>query len=61
MISSEEAAQTSIYLASSNEVKGITGKYFEKKKIKEKASPKSEDRQLQKALWQLSEKLTGLA
>jgi NAD(P)-dependent dehydrogenase (short-subunit alcohol dehydrogenase family) len=61
MISSEEAAQTSIYLASSNEVKGITGKYFEKKKIKEKVSPKSKDRQLQKALWQLSEKLTGLA
>jgi NAD(P)-dependent dehydrogenase (short-subunit alcohol dehydrogenase family) len=60
MISSEEAAQTSIYLASSNEVKGITGKYFEKKKIKEKVSPKSKDRQLQKALWQLSEKLTGL-
>jgi NAD(P)-dependent dehydrogenase (short-subunit alcohol dehydrogenase family) len=56
-----EAAQNSIYLASSNEVKGITGKYFEKKKIKEKVSPKSKDRQLQKALWQLSEKLTGLA
>jgi len=56
-----EAAQNSIYLASSNEVKGITGKYFEKKKIKERVSPKSKDRQLQKALWQLSEKLTGLA
>ena len=56
-----EAAQNSIYLSSSSEVKGITGKYFEKKKIKEKVSPKSKDRQLQKALWQLSEKLTGLA
>jgi len=56
--SPQEAAETSIYLASSHEVKGITGKYFEKKKIKEKVSPKSKDRQLQKALWQLSEKLT---
>jgi NAD(P)-dependent dehydrogenase (short-subunit alcohol dehydrogenase family) len=56
----QEAAQTSIYLASSDEVKGITGKYFEKKKTKE-VSPKCKDRQLQKGLWQLSEKLTGLA
>jgi NAD(P)-dependent dehydrogenase (short-subunit alcohol dehydrogenase family) len=60
-MSPEDAAQTSVYLARSDEVKGITGKYFEKKKIKEKVSPKSQDIRLQKELWQLSERLTGLA
>jgi len=59
LISAEEGAQTSIYLASSNEVKGITGKYFAKKKIKA-ASKKCSDIKLQKELWQLSERLTGI-
>jgi NAD(P)-dependent dehydrogenase (short-subunit alcohol dehydrogenase family) len=54
-----EAAQNSIYLASSDEVKGITGKYFDNKKTKD-MSPNAEDMQLQKGLWELSEKLTGL-
>ena len=59
LISVEEGAQTSIYLASSNEIKGITGKYFAKKKMKA-ASKKCADIKLQKALWQLSERLTGI-
>jgi NAD(P)-dependent dehydrogenase (short-subunit alcohol dehydrogenase family) len=60
MMTPIEGAQTSIYLASSDEVKGITGKYFEKKKPKD-VSPQCKDMQLQKGLWELSEKLTGLA
>jgi len=59
LISAEEGAQTSIYLASSNEVKGITGKYFARKKIKA-ASKKCSDIKLQKELWQLSEQLTEI-
>jgi len=59
LISAEEGAQTSIYLASSWEVKGITGKYFAKKKMKA-ASKKCSDIKLQKELWQLSERLTGI-
>ena len=59
LISPEEGAQTSIYLASSNEVKGVTGKYFAKEKIKA-ASKKCSDIKLQKELWQLSERLTGI-
>ena len=59
LISAEEGAQTSIYLASSNEVKGITGKYFAKKRIKA-ASKKCSDIKLQNELWQLSERLTGI-
>jgi len=60
-ISPQEAAQTGVYLASSDEVRGLSGKYFEKKKIREKMSPKCNDRQLQKGLWEVSETLTGLA
>jgi NAD(P)-dependent dehydrogenase (short-subunit alcohol dehydrogenase family) len=52
-----EAAQNSIYLASSDEVKGITGKYFDNRKTKEVAD-NAKDMQLQKGLWELSEKLT---
>ena len=59
LISAEEGAQTSIYLASSNEVKGITGKYFAKKKMKV-VSKKCSNIKLQKELWQLSERLTGI-
>ena len=58
--SPEKAAQTSIYLASSTEVEGVTGKYFDKKKP-EAISAKCNDEQLQKGLWELSEKLTRLA
>ncbi len=57
--SPEEAAQTSIYLASSDEVQGVTGEYFDKKKLKT-ISAKCKDKQLQKEFWELSEKLTGL-
>jgi NAD(P)-dependent dehydrogenase (short-subunit alcohol dehydrogenase family) len=59
LITPREGAQTCIYLASSDEVKEITGKYFYKKRLKE-VSPKCRDKQLQKDLWQLSEKLTGI-
>ena len=41
------------------EVKGITGKYFAKKRMKA-ASKKCSDIKLQKGLWQLSERLTGI-
>ena len=54
-----EAAQNSIYLASSDEVAGITGKYFDNKKTKE-VSPNAKDIKLQKELWSISEKLSGL-
>lgn len=58
-ISSEEGAQTQIYLASSPEVKGVTGRYFDKKKAV-KSSQLSYDEGLQKRLWELSAQLTGL-
>jgi NAD(P)-dependent dehydrogenase (short-subunit alcohol dehydrogenase family) len=57
--SEEEGAQTSIYLAASPEVKGISGKYFADKQQK-KSSDASYNLDAQKRLWQISEQLIGL-
>ena len=56
----EKGAETSIYLASSPEVEGITGKYFANKKPVNSA-PISYDQDLARALWERSLELTGLA
>lgn len=55
-ISVEKGAETSVYLASSPEVKGITGKYFNKCKEKEPGKL-TFDKALQKELWRFSEQL----
>ncbi len=57
-ISAEEGAQTSVYLASSDEVQGLTGKYFVKMEATELA-PRARDARLRRELWRLSEELTG--
>lgn len=55
----EQGAETTIWLASSEEVKGITGKYFyDKKEIM--SSPKSYDSALAEKLWEISSKLVKL-
>ncbi len=59
LIQSEEGAKTTLYLATSPEVEGVTGKYFDK--CKEKPSvPISYDKSLQQQIWDIGEKLTGL-
>ena len=58
-LSPEEGAQTSIYLATSPEVEGVTGKYYVKNKPK-KSSESSYDRDLATRLWQMSSDMTGL-
>lgn len=58
-ITPEQGAQTSIYLASSPEVAGVTGKYFDKQKAV-RSSPASYDADAALRLWQISEQLTGL-
>ena len=57
-ISAEQGAQTSIYLASSPEVAGTSGKYFIKRK-EAKSSAASYDVAAQQRLWTLSEELTA--
>jgi NAD(P)-dependent dehydrogenase (short-subunit alcohol dehydrogenase family) len=58
MITPEEGAQTSIYLASSPEVEGVSGRYFDKKQAVPSVS-ESNDPAIAKRLWEVSEKLTG--
>jgi NAD(P)-dependent dehydrogenase (short-subunit alcohol dehydrogenase family) len=54
----EQGAQTSIYLASSPQVEGVTGKYFSSKK-ETKSSAASYDVDAQKRLWELSVQMVG--
>mgnify|MGYP003347117488 CR=1 FL=1 len=58
-ISVEDGAKTSVYLASSTEVKNITGKYFDKCTEK-KPSALALNKELGKNLWKKSEELCPL-
>ncbi len=57
--SPEKGAETSIYLAASPEVEGISGKYFSDCKAVQ-SSPESYDVQVAQRLWEVSLELTGL-
>lgn len=54
----EQGAATSIYLASSPQVEGVTGKYFSDSK-EAKSSAASLDVTAQQRLWELSEQMVG--
>jgi NAD(P)-dependent dehydrogenase (short-subunit alcohol dehydrogenase family) len=55
----ERGARTSIYLASSLEAEGVSGRYFARRR-EEKSSESSYDRNAARQLWEVSEELTGL-
>ena len=57
--SPEQGAQTSIYLASSPEVEGVTGKYFADSKVTQPA-PQATDSTAAKKLWEVSARLVHL-
>jgi retinol dehydrogenase-14 len=59
MISAKKGAETTVYLASSPEVEGVTGRYFEKKKEKRSLS-ESYDEEKARLLWDATAKLVGL-
>jgi NAD(P)-dependent dehydrogenase (short-subunit alcohol dehydrogenase family) len=59
-ISAEEGAATSIYVCSSGEAKGKTGKCYEKGK-EVNSSPLSYDRDLQSKLWVKTNELLGIS
>jgi NAD(P)-dependent dehydrogenase (short-subunit alcohol dehydrogenase family) len=59
-LSPERGAETSIFLASSTEVEGVTGKYFIKKKTAA-SSPESYNEDIARRLWSASQALTGIA
>lgn len=56
----EKGARTSVYLASSEEVAGVTGKYFVKCKAR-KPSAAAQDEAAARRLWAVSEQLVGAA
>ena len=59
-LSPEKGAETSIYLASSPEVEGVSGKYFIKRK-EASSSKETYDEAAQQRLWQICAELTKLA
>ncbi len=58
-INTDKGAATSVYLASSEEVTGISGMYFDKKKAY-KGSELSRDEKLQEQFWRWSEKISKI-
>ena len=59
-VSPEQGADTVVYLASASEVETVTGKYFTNRR-ETRSSPASYDESAARRLWEVSEKLTGLA
>ncbi len=55
----EAGAETSVYMALSDDLKNITGKYFIKKK-EMSSSPVSHNIELRKKFWRISQQLTGI-
>jgi hypothetical protein len=60
MKSEEDGAKISVYLASSDEVKNISGKYFTKCKQKT-PSKLARDKDLANRLWEISKNQCGLS
>jgi len=60
MSSPDKGAQTSIFLASSPDVDGVSGKYFVKSK-ETRSSKESYDESVGQRLWQVSEELTKVS
>jgi NAD(P)-dependent dehydrogenase (short-subunit alcohol dehydrogenase family) len=56
----EEGARTSVHVASATELEGVGGRYFIKCR-EAPTAPLAQDAGLRKRLWEVSEKLTGLA
>ena len=61
MWTKEKGARTSLYLAESPDVAGVTGKYFDSDTREIRSAKISYDRDVQRRLWEISERMTGLA
>jgi NAD(P)-dependent dehydrogenase (short-subunit alcohol dehydrogenase family) len=55
-----DGAKPTLFLASSAEVEGISGKFFNNKGVPTKSTPSSYDENLARRLWQVSAELTKL-
>jgi retinol dehydrogenase-12 len=56
----EKGARTSVRLASAPELEGVTGKYFDQHGREARSVRASHDRDAQRRLWELSERLCGV-
>jgi len=56
----EKGAETLVYLATSPEVEGVTGKYFHDAR-ESRSSPAAQDMEAARRLWEVSERLAGPA
>jgi NAD(P)-dependent dehydrogenase (short-subunit alcohol dehydrogenase family) len=61
MFDAERGARTSLYLALSNEVTGVSGRYFDENQLPQAAAPLANDPQQQQSLWQASARWCGVA
>jgi retinol dehydrogenase-14 len=59
LLTPKRGAETIVFLASSEEVEGITGRYFENRKERE-SSAISYDKEVQARLWRVSAALSGI-
>lgn len=59
MLSAEKGARTTVYLAASADVNGVTGRYFDKCK-QANSTTLSHDEGLQEKLWNVAASLTGV-
>ena len=58
-LSPEEGAETSVFLAASPEIEGVSGKYFYQKEAVP-SSPNSHDKVNARRLWEVSAEMTGI-
>ncbi len=59
-LTNEQGARTSIYLASSPDVEGVSGKFFNYDTKEKRSSPESYDENVAKRLWEASERLVAI-
>lgn len=60
MFDAERGARTTLYLALSGEVAGVSGRYFDENQRPQTAAPLANDPQLQESLWQMSARWVGM-
>lgn len=61
MLDEERGARTTLYLALSNEVAGLSGRYFDENQVEHPAAALANDVRLQELLWTKSEQWVGIS
>jgi NAD(P)-dependent dehydrogenase (short-subunit alcohol dehydrogenase family) len=61
MLDEERGARTTLYLSLSNEVAGLSGRYFDENQVDRPASALANDVRLQELLWMKSEQWVGIS